>query len=212
MKQKTPSSPTTARSVLKKQGHKSLQSPPPPPPPPRLRASSKAPKSPPEVVNRESISSTRAESVPPDLKNVSRAKRGVVVNKPKLNEEVLGSQKAEEGKIVIVARPRRRVGDFGSRKSEDDDSHGKKKKELLQEKLEVSENLIKSLQSEVLALREELDRVKSLNVELESQNTKLTQNLAAAEAKISTVDIGNNGKVRILMCLSCFASDNMKCV
>ena len=72
----------------------------------------------------------------------------------------------EEGKIVIVARPRRRVGDFGSRKSEDDDSHGKKKKELLQEKLEVSENLIKSLQSEVLALREELDRVKSLNVEL----------------------------------------------
>ncbi|KAH1101035.1 hypothetical protein AAZX31_13G100800 [Glycine max] len=194
MKQKTPSSPTTARSVLKKQGHKSLQSPPPPPPPPRLRASSKAPKSPPEVVNRESISSTRAESVPPDLKNVSRAKRGVVVNKPKLNEEVLGSQKAEEGKIVIVARPRRRVGDFGSRKSEDDDSHGKKKKELLQEKLEVSENLIKSLQSEVLALREELDRVKSLNVELESQNTKLTQNLAAAEAKISNVGIGNNGK------------------
>ena len=86
---------------------------------------------------------------------------------------------------------------FGSRKSEDDDSHGKKKKELLQEKLEVSENLIKSLQSEVLALREELDRVKSLNVELESQNTKLTQNLAAAEAKISNVGIGNNGKVRI---------------
>ena len=76
----------------------------------------------------------------------------------------------------------------------------------------MSENLIKSLQSEVLALREELDRVKSLNVELESRNTKLTQNLAAAEAKISTVDIGNNGKVRILMCLSCFASDNMKCV
>ncbi|KAL2571930.1 hypothetical protein AAZX31_17G040400 [Glycine max] len=183
MKQKTPSSPTTARNASKMQGDKSLQSP-PPPPPPRLRASSKAPKSPPEIVNRESISSTRAKSVPPDLKNVSRAKRGVVVNKPKLNEEA---------KVVVVARPRRRVGDFDLQKNEDDDPDGKKKKEL-QEKLEVSENLIKSLQSEVLALREELDRVKSLNVELESRNTKLTQNLAAAEAKISTVDIGNNGK------------------
>ncbi|RDY14163.1 Protein CHUP1, chloroplastic [Mucuna pruriens] len=158
MKQKTPSSPTTATSALKK----SLQS---PPPPPRLRASSKAPKSPPE-------SSTRAQ-------------RSVTV----------GSQKAQEAKVVVVAaKPRRRLGDFGLRKSEDDDPDGKKKKKELQEKLEVSENLIKSLQSQVLALREELDRVKSFNVEIQSHNTKLTQDLAAAQAKIATVAIGNSEK------------------
>ncbi|XP_020228196.1 protein CHUP1, chloroplastic isoform X1 [Cajanus cajan] len=161
MKQKPPSSPTTA---LKKQSDKSLQS--PPPPPPRLRASSKAPKSPP---------------VPPELKSVSRAKRGVVN---------VGSQKVEEAKVVVVARPRRRVGDCGLRKSEEDD---KQKKEL-EEKLEVSENFIKSLRSEVAELREELDRVKRLNVELESHNTKLTRDLAAAQAKIPTVGTGNNGK------------------
>jgi len=180
MKQKTPSSPITARTALKKQGdsNKSLQS----PPQPRLRASPKAPKSPPE-------SSTRAKSVSPDLKDVSRAKRGALVGSQKGRE-------AEEAKVFVVARPRRRLGDFGLRKSEDDDPDGKKRKEL-QEKLEVSDNLIKSLQSEVLALKEELDKVKSLNAELESQNTILTRNLAAAKAKEATVGIGNSGKVRI---------------
>jgi len=185
MKQKTPSSPITARTALKKQGdnnnnnnNKSLQS----PSQPRLRASSKAPKSPPE-------SSTRDKSVPPDLKDDSRAKRGAAVGSRKGRE-------AEEAKVVVVSRPRRRLGDFGLRKSGDDDPDGKKMKEL-QDKLEVSDNLIKSLQSEVLALKEELDRVKSLNVELESQNTKLTRNLAAAEAKEATVGTGNSGKVRI---------------
>ncbi|XP_027919077.1 protein CHUP1, chloroplastic isoform X1 [Vigna unguiculata] len=182
MKQKTPSSPITARTALKKQGdnnnnnnNKSLQS----PSQPRLRASSKAPKSPPE-------SSTRDKSVPPDLKDDSRAKRGAAVGSRKGRE-------AEEAKVVVVSRPRRRLGDFGLRKSGDDDPDGKKRKEL-QDKLEVSDNLIKSLQSEVLALKEELDRVKSLNVELESQNTKLTRNLAAAEAKEATVGTGNSGK------------------
>lgn len=127
--------------------------------------------------------------MPLDLKDVSRAKRGAVVGSRKGRE-------AEEAEVVVVARPRRRLGDFGLRKSGDDDPDGKKRKEL-QEKLEVSENLIKNLQSEVLALKEELERVKSLNVELESQNTKLTRNLAAAEAKQATVGIGNSGKVRI---------------
>ncbi|XP_027330735.1 protein CHUP1, chloroplastic isoform X1 [Abrus precatorius] len=191
MKQKTPPPPpppASARAELKQHGdNKSLQS----QQPPRLRASSKAPKSPPEVV--VSISSTRARSVPPQLKNVSRTKRGVVLNKPKLNEEVVGSQKgreAEEAKVVVVSRPRRRVGDLGLRKSEDDDDHDGKKE--LQEKLEVSEDLIKNLESEVLALKAELDKVKSLSVELESQNRKLTQDLAVAEAKIATT--GSSGK------------------
>ncbi|KAF7837629.1 protein CHUP1, chloroplastic isoform X1 [Senna tora] len=168
-----------------------------------FRASSKAKESPksPEAVNgvssSSSSSSSRAKSVPPDLKNNSKAKRVLLLNKPKSGEVVVGSQKVKEGeeaKIVVgrfvnrpaveqFARPRRRSADFSLRKNEDDPS-GKNKKEL-QEKLELSEDLIKNLQSEVVVLKAELDKVKSLNVELESQNRKLTENLAAAEAKVA---------------------------
>ncbi|XP_019455659.1 PREDICTED: protein CHUP1, chloroplastic-like isoform X1 [Lupinus angustifolius] len=174
MKQKTPPPQMTTsaatRSVLK-QNQPPPQPLPPQPLPPRQRTSSKVPKSPPEVVNGVSMSSsTRAKSVPPELKKISKVKRGLVLNKAKSNEEVVGSQKGsrevEEAKVVV----------------------GVKKvfvlKKELQEKLEVSDNLIKDLQSEVLKLKAELDKVKSLNVKLESQNRKLSEDLAAAEAKV----------------------------
>lgn len=165
MKQNMPTPPeptapttTTTKSVFKLQ--KSLTS-------SQLRASSKfiePPKTTPNVVNRvEQIS----------LKNNPRAKRGLVMNKVKPNEEV----------VAI----RRVVGDcILKRDREDPDGV----KELL-EKIEVSESLIKNLQSEVLALKADLGEVKSLNVELESHNRKLTENLAAAEAKVV------NEKVRV---------------
>ena len=224
MKQKTPPPPpgppppppitTTARSVLKHHSDKSLHN---PPPPTRLRASSKAresPKTPPEVVVNgvvPVVSSTRAKSVPPDLKNNSKARRGVVLNKPKPNEEVVvvGSQKgAEEAKVIVgrfvsrhgveqfATRTRRRVGDSGLRRGEDEADGKKKNEKELQEKLEVSENLIKNLQAELLGLKAELDRVKGLNVELESKNKKLTEDLAAADVKM--VAVGSSGKVRTL--------------
>ncbi|CAL0330239.1 unnamed protein product [Lupinus luteus] len=173
MKQKTPQMTTTptTRSLLKQN-----QPPPQPPPPPRLRAYSKVPKSPPEVVNVNGngvsmSSSIRAKSVPPELKKISKVKRGLVMNKVKSNEEVVGSQKGskevEEGKVVVGVK---RVFVL-------------KEKEL-QERLEVSENLIKHFQSEVFELKAELDKVKTLNLKLESQNRKLTEDLAAAEAKV----------------------------
>ncbi|MED6222160.1 hypothetical protein PIB30_061697 [Stylosanthes scabra] len=216
-----PSPPTTTRSFLsKQQNDRSLHSS-SPSPTTRLRGSYKAresPKTPPEsvVVNGvvPVVSSTRAKSVPPDLKNNSKAKRGVLLsNKAKPNDEaqavVVGSPKAvEEAKVVVgrfvrsqhgsveqFSRPRRRViGDSGlSRKTEDEaDGVVKKKEKELQEKLEVSESLIKDLKSEVEALKAELDRVKGLNVELESKNKKLSEDLAAAEAKI--VAVGTSGK------------------
>ncbi|XP_027360097.1 uncharacterized protein LOC113868570 isoform X3 [Abrus precatorius] len=181
-------------------------SPPPPPPPPpttttttknvlklptnltplRFRPSSKSkepPKTPPEVVNVNgvvSVSSRRAKSVTPELKNNSRVKRGLVMNKAKPNDEVLGTQKGREvEEAKVVAR-------FVSRHRDKVDPDEKNKKELM-EKLEVSESLIKNLQSEVLALKAELDKVKSLNVELESHKKKLTEDLAAAEAKVVTL-------------------------
>ncbi|KAI4344696.1 hypothetical protein L6164_011894 [Bauhinia variegata] len=154
--------------------------------PSRFRASSKAPKSPEGI---DGVSSVRARSVPPDLKN--KAKRALVVNKPKSAEESQRVREGEEAKdlgrrhaVEIFARPRRRSADFGLRRSEDDPD-GKKKE--LQEKLDLSENLIKNLQSELLALKAELNEVKSFNVELESQNKKLNETLAAAEAKITAL-------------------------
>ncbi|KAL2327523.1 hypothetical protein Fmac_020950 [Flemingia macrophylla] len=198
MKQDSPASPpaaaaTTTKSVIKLQNNLT---------PSRLRFPSnykEPPKTPPEVVNGVvSTPSRRAKSVTPELKHNSRVKRGLVMNKVKPNEEVLGAQRgreAEEAKVVArfvsrhvveqFARPR--SGDFGFRRDKEDPDG--KKKELM-EKLEVSESLIKNLQSEVLALKAELHRVKGLNVELESHNRKLTEDLAAAEAKV--VSLGGN--------------------
>ncbi|MED6175065.1 hypothetical protein PIB30_074978 [Stylosanthes scabra] len=88
------------------------------------------------------------------------------------------------------------VGDSGlSRKTKDEaDGVVKKKEKELQEKekVEVSETLIKDLMSEVEALKAELDKVKGLNIELESKNKKLGDDLAAVEAKILAV--GTSGK------------------
>ncbi|MED6142740.1 hypothetical protein PIB30_000303 [Stylosanthes scabra] len=201
-----PSPPTSTRSFLsKQQNDRSLHSS-SPSPTTRLRGSYKgreSPKTPPESV--VVVNSTRAKSVPPDVKNNSKAKRGVLLsNKAKPNEEtqavVVGSPKAvEEAKVVAgrfgrsqhgsveqFSRPRRRV-------IEADGVVKKKEKEKeLQEKVEVSENLIKDLKSELETLKAELDRVKGLNVELESKNKKLSDELAAAEAKI--VAVGTSGK------------------
>lgn len=193
MKQKTPTSTTTTtpRSVLKHHQHsdnKSLQSVPQTATTRlRVKASSKAKLESPEIVK-----STRAKSVPPDMKNNSKAKRSIFMNKVvKSIEEVESSHKAgregEVAKVVVVAPPRRR------RIEEEDDPDVKDKKELL-EKLEVSENLIKSLQSEVMALKDELNQVKSLNIDLESQNIKLNQNLASAEAKIAAFSTSSTRK------------------
>ncbi|CAJ1975686.1 unnamed protein product [Sphenostylis stenocarpa] len=185
-----PPPPTATKNVIKLQS--SLT-------PSRLRLPSKyrePPKTPPEVVNGVvSTPSRRAKSVTPELKHNSRIKRGLLLNKAKPNEEVMGTQRgreAEEAKVVsrvvrphvveLFARPRSAVGNFALKRDKEDHD-GKSKKELT-EKLEVSESLIKNLQSEVLALKAELEKVKSLNVELESDNRKLTEDLAAAESKV----------------------------
>lgn len=143
----------------------------------------------------------------PELKHNSRIKKGLVLNKAKPNEEVLGTtqrgREVEEAKVVSrfvrphaveqFSRPRSGVGDFAFKRDKEDPD-GKSKKELM-EKLEASESLIKNLQSEVLALKAELEKVKGLKVELESHNRKLTEDLAAAEVKV--VSLGGNEKVRI---------------
>lgn len=147
---------------------------------------------------------TRAKSVTPDVNNGSDSRsirRALLLNKPKSGELVLGSQKSKEleevkvvggvrpGKTQVVeqfAKPRRQrpVVEANCKRNEDD-PHRKMKE--LKEKIEVSESLITNLQGEVLGLKTELDKEQGLNMELQLQNKKLTENLAAAEAKIAAL-------------------------
>ena len=50
-----------------------------------------------------------------------------------------------------------------------------------------NKDLIENLQSEVLALKAELDKAQILNLDMLSQNKKLTEDLAAAQAKIAAL-------------------------
>jgi predicted RNase H-like nuclease (RuvC/YqgF family) len=94
------------------------------------------------------------------------------------------------------ARPRqRRPSDPSCRRNEnenEDDPDGKCK-DLLQ-----NETLIQNLESEVLALKAELDKSQSVNLELQSQNKKLTHDLAAAQAKITAFSCRDH-QVRLLI-------------
>ncbi|XP_061992309.1 protein CHUP1, chloroplastic [Rosa rugosa] len=163
----------------------------------QLRASSKAKES-----QTPTQRPSRAKSVTPDVTNSSDSRsirRAVLQNKPKSGELVLGSQKSkelEEFKVVgssrkpqVVeqfAKPRRQrpVVEANCKRNEDD-PHQKVKD--LQEKIEVSESLIMNLQAEVLGLKAELGKEQGMNLELQSQNKKLSENLAAAEAKIAAL-------------------------
>lgn len=77
----------------------------------------------------------------------------------------------------------------------------------LEEKLLLSENLVKDLQSEVLCLKQELDKAESLRNEMEKQNRKLVEDLVAAEAKID--NLSSQRQVRdddnfFLICSRCY--------
>eukprot|EP00257_Ricinus_communis_P005296 XP_002519338.2 protein CHUP1, chloroplastic [Ricinus communis] len=150
--------------------------------PSRFRLNSKAPKPEPPAKKE------RAQSVPPDFKKDTKLRRSVLVNtKPKSRDELLGSQ-MEVARVVSpslsvnrpvheqFSKPRTQRS---ARKIEEDT-----KKELL-ERIELNDNLIQDLKSQVLSLKAELDKAQSLNEELESQNKKLQQDLASAEAKVA---------------------------
>ncbi|CAL9754176.1 unnamed protein product [Musa acuminata subsp. burmannicoides] len=93
--------------------------------------------------------------------------------------KVVGSQDVEQ-----YARLRRRA-DTSCRGSEDGAST---KMRELQTRLDESERLLRDSQSEVLALRAQIEKLQVLNVELESQKKKLEESLSAAEAKIKALE------------------------
>lgn len=167
--------------------------------PTRYRVSPKAKDSPirKEAATKGLVSPSRkprAKSVQPDVKDNQNSRRSLFLNN-KLNksgENGVGSQKGMESKEVKIAgrtrngpfveqfaKPRRGIG----RNENDPDG---KRKELV-EKDDLNETLVKNLQSEILVLKEQLDKAQSLNIELESQNKKLIAELAAAGEKITAL-------------------------
>ncbi|KAK1592053.1 hypothetical protein Q3G72_018483 [Acer saccharum] len=142
---------------------------------------------------------TRPKPVSPDVKNTNitatKSRRSLVLNKPKSPEDSssVGSQKVDQVKVLARSR-RQRIGvtlEADSGKYEngvlDERNNNNNNNKELEEKLVLSESLVKDLQSEVLSLKEELDKAHSLKAELEKQNKKFVEDLVAAEAKIASL-------------------------
>ncbi|KAB1206210.1 Protein CHUP1, chloroplastic [Morella rubra] len=153
--------------------------------PSRVRASPNthrdSPKSTPETkTNRTSLARAAAAKPAP-----TPARRQLVLNKPKSEEKVVAVGRTGNNRHVVeqFARPRlRRSLDPSCRRNEkEEDPDGKRKESFW------GETSIQNLQSEVLALKAELDKAQSFNAELQSLNVKLTHDLAAAEAKIAAL-------------------------
>ncbi|KAK2645380.1 hypothetical protein Ddye_020575 [Dipteronia dyeriana] len=138
---------------------------------------------------------TRPKPVSPDVKNTNitaaKSRRALVLNKPKSPEDSssVGSQKVDQVKVLARSR-RQRIGvtlEAISGKNENGLLDERKKNKELEEKLVFSKSLVKDLQSEVLSLKEELDKALSLTAELEKQNKKFVEDLVAAEAEIAAL-------------------------
>lgn len=141
----------------------------------------------------------RAKSVPPDVKNGSSkvVRRSLVFGRPKSGDSLGGPQKGREPEEPRVVSAVARAGPTRlaavteqlarPRRVKAVESVEEKWRRELKEKVELSENLIKNLESEVEGLREELEKARDLNSELELKNRNLSEDLAAAEKKIATL-------------------------
>ncbi|KAG9459968.1 hypothetical protein H6P81_004476 [Aristolochia fimbriata] len=142
------------------------------------------------------VQRTKARQVVSEANSVQKVRKYPSLNRPKPGED-LGAQKGRETEDTkLTDRPRynnrtveqhakiRRRPDPAS-KSYDADKDVKRNE--LQLRLEESEKLVMNLQAEVSGLKAQLEKLQILNVELESQNRQFRDDLATAEAKISTL-------------------------
>ncbi|KAL9308990.1 putative protein CHUP1 [Arabidopsis thaliana] len=133
-----------------------------------------------------------------DVKNdPAKNRRSILLKRAKSGEEETAGLAPQRSRSVnrpaIVEQfgcPRRPI----SRKSEETvmatavaEDEKRKRMEELEEKLVVTESLIKDLQLQVLNLKTELEEARNSNAELELNNRKLSQDLVSAEAKISSL-------------------------
>lgn len=143
------------------------------------------------------VSASAVQSTPQSVvkKQSSRVSRSLALNAPKKGRDgenvAVSARTVNRGGLKQVSQRRSsgtgscsKVGDCTEAKSE------------LQEKLCFAEDLIKDLRSQLLILKEELQKSQSLNLELQSQNDLLVRDLAAAETKLANAS--NNDQVLFL--------------
>ncbi|GAV85338.1 hypothetical protein CFOL_v3_28776 [Cephalotus follicularis] len=149
----------------------------------RLKVGSKAKESPKQgTVNGHVNGVLLSPSVKarPDVKENLKTRKSLVLNKLKSGGQMVGPQKSRVvEQFSMLRRP-------SARKNEDGVADEEKKE--LQEKLQFNENLIKDLQSQLLTLKAELDKAQNLNAELESQNRKLTKDIAVSPNEIAALN------------------------
>lgn len=146
-------------------------------------------------------SAARPKSVPPDATKNSR-KSVMMMNKPKSGDQLPAGGCYHKSRVVEqFGKPRRPSANSSSTTEKNTTV------DELREKLSCSEGLVKDLQTQVMGLRAELDGARSLNMELESLNRKLKEDLAAAEDKIAALsspqpdpDPDQHLQVRSLIC------------
>ncbi|OMO53382.1 hypothetical protein CCACVL1_28678 [Corchorus capsularis] len=128
-------------------------------------------------MSRNKHQSAKAESRPPKPVPTDRSKS--------LHNPNSGDQLHQKGRVVEqLARPRRLISTNLINKSQE--KTGANIDELT-EKLNCSEALVKDLRTQMLDLKAELDGARSLNMELESINRKLNEDLTAAQAKLAAL-------------------------
>ncbi|KAL6008852.1 hypothetical protein ACLOJK_022078 [Asimina triloba] len=172
-----------------------------PTPPPRFRAPPKTRESlVPETVDGTPTGlKSRPRSTLPESNGIQKARRSLGVNKMKSGEDLGGQRVGEVEETKVMGRPGsgpveqysrlgRRVDPSSWRIEVGQDV---KLKEL-QERLDESQNSVKQLQLEISLLKEQLEKMQNSNGELQSQNQQYAENLAAAEAKILSLE--NNKK------------------
>ncbi|XP_058203493.1 protein CHUP1, chloroplastic [Rhododendron vialii] len=164
MKQEvSPTATTTSTTATKPQGNPRAAT------SSRLRASSKPKDS--HTLIRNNNNGNRVS--PPLLPKPTPNSKPVLANKPK-----------PRSGVEQFSRPTRRQNtpdlknsDLGGKKELDEKVDQEKRK---------SETLIRDLQTEVLELKADLDKAQRLNEELQLCNRKLSEELAAAEAKLAS--------------------------
>ncbi|KAL5981684.1 hypothetical protein ACLOJK_015747 [Asimina triloba] len=147
---------------------------------------------------------TRPKTAVPEPNNTAKARRSVVLNKLKSGEDLVAQKGREVEERKVVYRPGGRDVEQHVRlqrrtelncKGIEDDQDEKRKE--LQQRLDASENAVKDLQAETLSLKDQLEKLQSLNVELESQNKRFAEELTTAEAKIASLSSHHDEKGKV---------------
>ncbi|CAN8321172.1 unnamed protein product [Cochlearia groenlandica] len=140
------------------------------------------------VISRPKAQDDNGKSKSSGNDNVKN-RRSILINRSKYGEEEMT---AVSPSPRAMSANRRAVA--AVKTATEEDEKRKKMTAEMEEKLAANESLIKDLQAHVTSLKSELEEARDANAELVLKNTKISQDLVLAEAKISSLSSNNNNK------------------